>query len=93
MSKIKKRVEAIRFQTSQRGVKFASLDEAKKDFLFWLEHGVSPRGAETRLHIWESGKERILDKIDHSERGDNLRKFVRGLLQSGELRIHSRRKG
>ena len=90
--KIKRRIEAVRFQTSQRGVKFDSLEEAKKDFLFWLDKGVSPRGAETRLHIWESGKERILTEIDHSERGENLRKFIRGLLQSGELRIHTSRK-
>jgi hypothetical protein len=77
----------VRFQTSQRGVKFRTLKEARADFESWLETGVSPSGAKTRVHIWQNDKERVLEEIADDSRGEILRAVLRRALRNGRLQI------
>lgn len=79
--------DTVRFQTSQRGVKFASLADAKKDFEAWLDTGVSPAGAKTSVHIWQNNHERKVEKIGRDDRGETLRSVIRRALQNGTLQI------
>lgn len=79
--------ETVRFQTSQRGVKFRTLKAARADFEAWLETGVSPAGAKTRVHIWQNKRERIVDQIDDSPKGEVLRAVIRRALRQGRLQI------
>ena len=85
-------IPKVRFQTSQRGVHFKNLAEAKKDFMAWLETGVSPAGAETRVHIWQNKRERIVEEIGNDSRGETLRATLRRALRRGKLQIRARRK-
>jgi hypothetical protein len=77
----------VRFQTSQRGVRFATLKEARADFLEWLENGESPSGADTKVHIWQNEKERVIEEIGDDPRGEQLRATIRRALRSGRLQI------
>jgi len=77
----------VRFQTSQRGVNFRTLAEAKADFLAWLDTGESPAGAQTQVHIWQSDKERVLEEIGFDPRGERLREVIRKALRNGRLQI------
>jgi hypothetical protein len=88
----KPRVETVRFQTSQRGVRFASLAAAREDFEEWLETGESPAGAETSVHVWQNDRERVIDNIGNDPRGEILRSFLRRALRSGRLQIRQVRK-
>lgn len=83
--------ETVRFQTSQRGVRFKNLKAARADFEAWLENGVSPAGAITEVHIWEGRKKRIVEEIDDSPRGEILRATIRRALRTGRLQIRARR--
>lgn len=80
---------ALRIQTSQRGVNFATLAEARADFEAWLDTGKSPAGAKTSVHIWQNDKERVIDKIwnDPEGRGERLREVLHRALRSGRIRI------
>ena len=82
----------VRFQTSQIGVNFRTLGEAREDFEQWLETGESPAGAKTQVHIWQYGKKRTIPKIDQSDRGEILRAVIRRALRSGKLQIRKSRK-
>jgi hypothetical protein len=77
----------VRFQTSQKGVKFATLKAARADFEAWLETGESPAGADTSVHIWQNDKERVIEEIRYDPRGERLRAVIRSALQSGKLSI------
>lgn len=79
--------DTVRFQTSQRGVRFASLAAAREDFEVWLETGVSPAGAKTSVHIWQNNRERKVEKIGRDDRGETLRSVIRRALQNGALQI------
>ena len=68
--------QTVRFQTSQIGVRFATLKEARADFLTWLETGESPTGADTSVHIWQNEKERVLEEIGDDPRGERLREVL-----------------
>jgi len=81
------RPSTVRFQTSQRGVNFKTLAEAKADFLEWLDTGESLAGADTRVHIWQNDRERVIEEIGDDPRGQRLREVIRGALQSGRLQI------
>lgn len=83
--------QTVRFQTSQRGVRFKDLKAARADFEAWLENGISPAGAITEVHIWEGQKKRVIEEIDDSPRGEILRATIRRALQSGKLQIRARR--
>jgi len=82
---------AVRFQTSQRGVRFATLKDARADFLAWLETGESPAGADTSVHIWQNDKERVIEEIGEDPKGERLRAVIRRALQTGRLRIQQMR--
>jgi len=82
---------AVRFQTSQRGVRFATLKDARADFFDWLMTGVSPAGAKTSVHIWQNDKERVIEKIGDDPKGERLRAVIRRALQTGRLRIQQMR--
>ncbi len=86
------RIATVRFQVSMKGVVFKSLSEARKDFEGWLDTGESEAGATIRVHIWEHKKERIIQAIDSSDRGQVLRETIRGALRSGKLQIRETRK-
>lgn len=79
--------QTVRFQTSQRGVRFPNLKAARKDFEAWLETGVSPAGANTSVHIWQNDKERVLEEIGDDPKGESLRALLRRALRSGRLQI------
>jgi len=77
----------VRFQTSQRGVRFPTLAAARADFLAWLETGESPAGADTSVHIWQNERERVVENIGDDPRGERLREVLRKALRSGRLLI------
>jgi len=77
----------VRFQTSQRGVRFKNLKAAKADFLAWLDTGESPAGANTKVHIWQNDKERVIEEIADDSRGETLRAVLRRALRNGTLQI------
>lgn len=85
------RPSTVRFQTSQIGVRFATLKEARADFLAWLETGESPTGAKTSVHIWQNERERVLEEIGDDPRGERLREVLRSALRSGKLQIRKSR--
>jgi hypothetical protein len=79
--------QTVRFQTSQRGVRFATLKKARADFFDWLMTGESPAGAKTSVHIWQNEKERVIEEIGGDPRGEQLRATIRRALRSGRLQI------
>lgn len=81
--------DTVRFQTSQRGVRYPSLKAAREDFESWLETGVAPSGAKVSVHIWQNRKERVLDEIGSDSRGEILRSTIRRALRSGRLQIRA----
>jgi len=85
------RPSTVRFQTSQRGVRFPNLAAARADFLEWLDTGESPSGADTSVHIWQNEKERVIEEIGDDPRGERLRAVLRGALRSGKLQIRESR--
>ena len=88
----KPKIQPVRFQTSQIGVEFRSMKEARADFEEWLETGKSPSGAKTSVHIWQNDKERIVDEIGDDPRGERLRKYLLSALRSRKLQIRPLRK-
>jgi len=85
------RPSTVRLQTSQRGVRFKTLAAARADFEAWLDTGVSPAGAETRVHIWQNNRERIIEDIGSDHRGEALRAVIRSALRAGRLQIRETR--